>query len=99
MRGETSSVAETSSCHECVYIATGPGRLCSSRREGFGKSCANKFQHQNREQPSPLQNTEGLGGWVLRGVFHPLQTPKGKDNLMILQLQHTTNVFCRICNT
>lgn len=63
MHGETSSVAQTPSCHECVYIATGPGRLCSSTREGFGKSCENKFQCQNRKQPS-LQNAEGLEGWV-----------------------------------
>lgn len=50
----------------CVYIATEPGRLCSSRREGFGKSCENKFQHQlwNTEQPSSLQNAEGIGKQV-----------------------------------
>lgn len=64
MHRETLSIAETSSCPECVYIAAGPGRLCSSRREWFGKSCENKFQHQNREQPPLLQNAEGLEGWV-----------------------------------
>lgn len=60
MPGETSSPAEASSSQECVYIATGPGRLYSCRREGFGQSCENKFQHQNREQ----QNVEGSEGWV-----------------------------------
>lgn len=73
----------------CVYIAA--GRLCSSRREGFGKSCENKFQHQNGEQPSPLQNVGGLGV-----VFQPLQTPKARENLRALQPQCTTNTFCRI---
>jgi len=102
MRGEASSIAETSSCHECVCVciyiyislATGPGRPCSPGREGFRKSCENKFQPHSGEQPSPLQNAEDLGGFKgLRVVFHPLQTPKGNENLRILQLQCTTNIF------
>lgn len=95
MHGETSGPAEASSSQECVYIYSYRAwQALFLQKEGV-------WQITWKQVPASEQgaaNCERFRRVGVRVVFHPLQTPKGKENPRMLQLQCTTNAFSIILN-